>query len=69
MLTPGHAFDHMCFLLEEENALFTCDNVLGALIRHCTGLTEYMSSLARMEELRCVVGYPGHGARIGIFLG
>src|SRR5690606_4502136 len=27
--TPGHAPDHLCFVLEEEGAIFTGDNVLG----------------------------------------
>ncbi|KAF3763008.1 Metallo-hydrolase/oxidoreductase, partial [Cryphonectria parasitica EP155] len=26
---PGHSHDHMCFVLDEENAMFTGDNVLG----------------------------------------
>lgn len=62
--TPGHAVDHMCFVLEEENALFTGDNVLGHGYSVVSDLSEYMKSLARMDSLKCVVGYPGHGASI-----
>src|SRR5262249_59972983 len=29
MLTPGHAPNHLCFLLEEERVLFTGDHVLN----------------------------------------
>ncbi|ROW15987.1 hypothetical protein VPNG_02625 [Cytospora leucostoma] len=64
VFTPGHAIDHMCFLLEEENALFTGDNVLGHGYSVVLDLSEYMQSLARMAALQCTTGYPGHGARI-----
>jgi hydrolase len=69
VFTPGHAIDHMCFLLEEENALFTGDNVLGHGYSVVQDLAEYMNSLSRMKELQCGVGYPGHGARIGDLAG
>ncbi|KAJ6443397.1 metallo-beta-lactamase domain protein [Purpureocillium lavendulum] len=62
--TPGHANDHMCFLLEEENALFTGDNVLGHGFSVVQDLAEYMRSLARMAALGCAAGYPAHGDRI-----
>jgi glyoxylase-like metal-dependent hydrolase (beta-lactamase superfamily II) len=33
MHTPGHASDHVAFWLEEEEAIFTGDHVLGYLLR------------------------------------
>ena len=64
VFTPGHAVDHMCFLLEEENALFTGDNVLGHGYSVVEDLGTYMKSLRYMENQHCSVGYPAHGAKI-----
>ncbi|KAF2210173.1 hypothetical protein CERZMDRAFT_46054 [Cercospora zeae-maydis SCOH1-5] len=61
---PGHAEDHTCFLLKEENALFTGDNVLGHGFSTSDNLVQYVASLRTMLTLRCDVGYPGHGERI-----
>lgn len=62
--TPGHAVDHMCFLMEEENALFTGDNVLGHGYSVVEDLGQYMESMTLMANLRCPLGYPAHGAVI-----
>ncbi len=70
--TPGHASDHLCFLLEEERALFTADLVMGwstSIIAPPDGnLTQYMASLERLVELGRDDGldvlYPGHGESI-----
>ncbi|KAL4956156.1 beta-lactamase-like protein [Aspergillus filifer] len=62
--TPGHAADHMCFLMEEENALFTGDNVLGHGYSVVEDLGQYMASMQQMADLRCPLGYPAHGAVI-----
>lgn len=64
VFTPGHAVDHMCFVLEEENALFTGDNVLGHGYSVVQDLTTYMESLAQMAAQHCAAGYPAHGAKI-----
>ena len=64
LFTPGHAVDHMCFLLEEENALFTGDNVLGHGFTVVEDLALYLQSLDRMAEQSCIIGYPAHGVRI-----
>ena len=64
VFTPGHASDHMCFLLEEENALFTGDNVLGHGYSVLEDLGAYMESLDRMYAQQCSTGYPAHGAII-----
>lgn len=62
VVAPGHAADHTCFLLAEENALFTGDNVLGHGYSVAEDLGAYTRSLRRMAGLGCATGYPGHGA-------
>lgn len=62
--TPGHAVDHMCFLLQEEQALFTGDNILGHGFSVIEDLGAYLDSLNYMRGLQCSAGYPGHGAKV-----
>ncbi|KAF2997725.1 hypothetical protein E8E14_001356 [Neopestalotiopsis sp. 37M] len=62
--TPGHAHDHMCFVLEEENAMFTGDNILGHGTTAVEELGPIMSSWRRMLTQNCERGYPGHGQLI-----
>lgn len=66
--TPGHAPDHLCFLLEEEQNLFSGDNVLGVgttIIPAESGdLGDYMASLERAREEGPTHIYPAHGPRI-----
>ena len=70
--TPGHASDHLCFLLEEERAVFTADLVMGwstSIIAPPDGnLNQYMASLERLLELGHAGGidilHPGHGESI-----
>ena len=65
VFTPGHAPDHLCYLLVEEKALFTGDVILGAgttVIPDETGdLGQYMDSLRRLLELDVETIYPAHG--------
>jgi ribonuclease/clavin/mitogillin len=65
IFTPGHAPDHLCYYLEEEQALFTGDVVLGAgttVIPDDTGdLGQYMESLRRLLKLAPRRIYPAHG--------
>lgn len=61
VFTPGHAHDHMSFLMLEENALFTGDNVLGSGTSVYEDLGAFTKSLADMAALKCQIGYPGHG--------
>jgi endoribonuclease LACTB2 len=62
--TPGHARDHLCFLLREEKVLFTGDNVLGAgttVIPPDGDLGDYLDSLARLQALDIERIFPAHG--------
>jgi glyoxylase-like metal-dependent hydrolase (beta-lactamase superfamily II) len=63
--TPGHASDHLCFLLEEERVLFTGDHILGrgtTVVAYPDGdMAAYMASLERLRGLPVDRFYPGHG--------
>lgn len=56
--------DHMALVLEEEDAIFTGDNVLGHGTAVFEDLTLYLNSLRRMEQQFSGQAYPAHGAVI-----
>jgi len=66
--TPGHAPDHLCFMIDEESALLSGDHILGvgtAVIPLDTGdLHDYMSSLERLLAEAPKRIYPAHGPQI-----
>lgn len=67
--TPGHAADHTVFWLEEEQVLFSGDNVLGHGTTIFENLKEYLESLKRMLSIidskvpapGVARTYPAHG--------
>lgn len=61
---PGHSDDHVCFVLEEERAMFTGDNILGHGTSVVEDLGTFMTSLQRMHAENCIIGYSAHGETI-----
>ena len=64
--SPGHAPNHVCFLLEEERLLFTGDTVLDGMysvVNPSRGgdMAVYMKTLERLKKLRLRGIAPGHG--------
>lgn len=63
--TPGHASDHLCYYMPEEQALFTGDLILGGsttVIPDEDGdLGQYLDSLRRVQGLGVRRIYPAHG--------
>jgi glyoxylase-like metal-dependent hydrolase (beta-lactamase superfamily II) len=60
--TPGHADDHICFLLEEERVLFSGDHIMQGTTVVVSDMAAYMTSLERLRKLRRVARiYPAHG--------
>lgn len=68
--TPGHADDHLCFLLEEERVIFTGDHIMQGTTVIVSDMAAYMESLERLKKLRRIPRIcPGHGDVIDDFAG
>jgi glyoxylase-like metal-dependent hydrolase (beta-lactamase superfamily II) len=67
--TPGHASNHLCYLLEETRMLFTGDHVMQGstvVINPPDGdMRAYLASLERLLAEDLAVLAPGHGYLIG----
>ncbi|KAG5982911.1 hypothetical protein E4U55_001146 [Claviceps digitariae] len=59
--TPGHTKDHMVFVLAQEDAMFTADNLLGHGTSVFEDMSAYLRSLEKMQRLFSGKAYPGHG--------
>lgn len=67
--TPGHASNHLCYLLEETRMLFTGDHVMQGstvVINPPDGdMRDYLASLDRLLAEDIAIIAPGHGYLIG----
>ena len=67
--TPGHASNHVCYLLEEERLLFTGDHIMQGstvVISPPDGdMTAYLESLRALLDLDIDYFAPGHGYLVG----
>ena len=63
--TPGHASNHLCFLLKEEKLLFTGDHIMNGstvVISPPDGnMQDYLDSLRMLKEYDLKTIAPGHG--------
>jgi glyoxylase-like metal-dependent hydrolase (beta-lactamase superfamily II) len=66
--SPGHASNHLCFALAEEQALFSGDQVMGwstTVVSPPDGdMAAYMASLDRLLARRDRIYWPTHGGPI-----
>ena len=62
--TPGHTFDHTCFMLKDCHALFSGDCILGKGSTVFESLVDYMKSLEKLKSITPSKIYPGHGPMI-----
>jgi len=63
--TPGHASNHLCYLLEQQRLLFTGDHIMQGstvVISPPDGdMATYLKSLERLLALDLAAVAPGHG--------
>lgn len=66
--TPGHTSNHMCFLLKEENILFSGDHIMGwstSVVSPPDGhMGDYLNSLNRILDRQVSQIWPTHGPSI-----
>ncbi len=66
--TPGHSSDHVCFHVEDTDAVITGDHVLGrgtSVVAWPDGdVRRYVTSLERLADLGARSLLPGHGPLI-----
>ena len=67
--TPGHASNHLCYLIKEEETLLTGDHIMNGstvVIAHPDGsMQEYLDSLALLKNYQFTRIGPGHGDFLG----
>ena len=63
--TPGHASNHLCYILEEEEFIFTGDHIMNGstvVIGPPDGnMKQYLDSLAKLKQFKLSKIAPGHG--------
>lgn len=66
--TPGHRFDHLCYLLEGERTLFAGDLISGittnVIIPPEGDMLDYLNSLKRLQSMDIAEIVPAHGPNI-----
>lgn len=60
--TPGHADDHLCFVLDRW--MFTGDHIMGGSTVMVQDLTAYLASLRKVRDRALDRLFPGHGPEI-----
>jgi glyoxylase-like metal-dependent hydrolase (beta-lactamase superfamily II) len=68
LYTPGHRFDHVCFLLEKARLLFAGDLVAGVgtvvILPPEGNIGDYLASLRRLLALDLALILPAHGPAV-----
>ena len=63
--TPGHASNHVCYALEEENAIFSGDHIMGwstTIVSPPDGdMSDYYASLDKIDARAFSTLWPTHG--------
>ncbi|MEO7022170.1 MAG: MBL fold metallo-hydrolase [Ktedonobacteraceae bacterium] len=66
--TPGHRFDHLCFLLEGAHILFAGDHISGITTNVISppdgDMLDYLNSLKRLQICEIAEIVPAHGPNV-----